>query len=695
MTTLASRALSALLAFLPCLPATAQDPPSGRFGVDREPLMITAVHDLPAFVAGCEQGRLGKVFALPEIQEMVRTIEAAHRQHVDALERALARAGNTPMPPFVPFVNALIPLGWRDIHSAKFELLVRDRVEERSQPAFLIAAEPTAAARAATLGRLQVTPERMIGEYWLGKSSRQLALTMSEPPANLDDDLPAQPAGAVFELHVKRLLDLVMESTMRYNAEYAEREMQLLEGFGLTTMKVARWSLASEGDHVRETIDVEFDGRPVGLAAALFDGMAPLPPLPAPKGTMLQLRLSLDVNHLVAAVNAMLESEQMKPLPEDVGDRLRKAWTGGIAFGLAAPAPGGITPRAFLSLGITDQQAFEDLLAEVLPDGRGVQRAITKFGETEVTQLKLDGAPNAFVPSYFFRGGDLYVAESALSVRSLFKAVDKGEPGLDLNQAPALPTRGRQPGFELVFDEAAIYRALVTHWLPLAQMAIPGGTTPDPLIDSADMPHPDDMDELLGVGGGVLLRGSDRLSIAATGTAGGPEVLALLTSYGPLFSAAIEEGLPMIGGEIAEPIVRAWEQKLQQALLAVHERTGGWPEDLAALAGTEEFAGTELLLHPLDTDPADVLDANGETIAKSTFRYYPGSLPVDTEFGEAFDALLIEVTPLSWRRAAYDTTGNTRQMYTWGDNSNIDAIEQKGRKLLEDRKKDGGGNRRP
>ena len=283
------------------LPAAAQDPPSGRFGVERAPLMVIAVNDLPALLGAWEKGGLGRVFATPGIPEIVEDIEARHRRYVDVTGNAIERAleEQLPLPPHVLFARAVAPLGWRDLHTVNFELLVREGDTERSEPAMLLAVEPTEAARAATLERATSVTA---GDYWLGASTRQVAMTMGEPQRNVTDDRPAGPPGAVFELHMTRFLDLVFESTRRYSPEIAERELRFLEGLGLTSMDEVRWQLSADGPHVREEVRVRFDGKPVGLAAAIADGMAPLPNLPAPKGTMLQLRLSLDVNHLVAAI---------------------------------------------------------------------------------------------------------------------------------------------------------------------------------------------------------------------------------------------------------------------------------------------------------------------------------------------------------------------------------------------------------
>ena len=342
----------------------------------------------------------------------------------------------------------------------------------------------------------------------------------------------------------------------------------------------------------------------------------------------------------------------------------------------------------FGSLGVTDGDAFEALLGKLLPDGRGVQRATASFGETAITRLQIDGAPPAFEPSFYFYKGDLHFAESALSLRALHKAAEAGDRGLDTSTAPPLMGRGRQPGFDLVYDEAAIYRALVTHWLPLAKTMIAGSTNnPAPLVDPADMPDPDDMDEVLGTGRGALFRGNNELSIVASGTVGGPEALALLTSYGPLFSSAIEEGLAELSQELTQPVISGWQTRLAAALQALHKRTDGWPASLAELAASEEFAGKNLLLHPVDLDPVDILGEDGKPIAKTSFRYYPEALPVRTDWGDNFDARLIEVTPLRWQRLAFDAEGTLKMMYTYGEDQQLEAIEERGRELLEERKK--------
>src|SRR5262245_7488164 len=135
---------------------------------------------------------------------------------------------------------------------------------------------------------------------------------------------------------------------------------------GFDALTRIQWRGTFDGTRILDEIEVELVDEPKGLVGALLAGKAALPAQPLPAGALAQLRCGVDLPML-------FESAQTAGLgelaPEQLTKLARSALTGGVAIGVCAPAPGGVIPRLYLSLGIADDKAAGELLA-FLAQGR-------------------------------------------------------------------------------------------------------------------------------------------------------------------------------------------------------------------------------------------------------------------------------------------------------------------------------------
>lgn len=442
----------------------------------------------------------------------------------------------------------------------------------------------------------------------------------------------------------------------------SERIQRVENALGTGHVQDLRWRLHAQDGLLAEELRLKSDGPPSGLLAALVLGMAPPPEQPLPERTLLQLRCSFDVPKLVEGIDSLLQLAELPTLTElDLVSDLRSAFPGGVALGVARPAPGSLVPRLYLSLGIGDQAAAERLLAR-LQELLDLETRSLELDGRPCTQLRLDGLPAALQPTWAFDHSVLHVAESGLSLRALWKA--KGRPFGDL-KAPRPIGKGALPGFELQWHAGEIHAALAEIWLPLYEKTVLGndnaaakGTVP-----TADMPEARLVLEHLGLGRGVLRRDGHDLVLAMLGPTGGPEMQALISAWGPMISGQLADQWRWLRSNTEQELGKAQLAKVHQALVAFEKRTGKRPVTLGELVQGGDLGDASLLLLPGDTQAEPVLH-DGKEVAKSSFRYFANGVEVTPE-GDKVQAVLIALRGTDWRRLAMDREGTVHE--GWGE----------------------------
>ena len=421
-----------------------------------------------------------------------------------------------------------------------------------------------------------------------------------------------------------------------------------LRALGIDGLQSAQWRLQFHGAQILDELELQLGDTPSGLIGALLTGTAALPSQDLPNGALAQVRFAIDLRLLL---------ETLPPLPGvglrgNVGDDLLKACTGGIALGVCAPAPGGVLPRVFLSLGIHDEQALDRVL-QALP--AEMQQPPVTYEGVACIPLRVPDLPAGMQPVLCRRDGVLHIAESGLSMRAFLKAQPGGAGAMDVGDAPP-PSAGDEvlPTFDLRADEAALYRAFHRHWLPLCKL-LPGNAIDRALLTAAEMPEPDDIAPLLGKTRGVLVRNGKRYTFRQLGNLGGLHTAALAMAFGPLLSATFQQDhfeMLLVHNLAAQQLQRVWPK-----FEAFQRAKGRWPQDLAELFAAHPELPADALLLPGEPNSEPVALAAGDARAvRSSFRYFPVPIALDLR-GEAHRLLLVAITPRLWGRPMLSDIG--------------------------------------
>jgi hypothetical protein len=451
------------------------------------------------------------------------------------------------------------------------------------------------------------------------------------------------------------------------------------EALGFSDLQALRWRWRFQGALVLDEFEVELSGEPRGMVGALLAGKAELPAQPLPDGALAQVRAGFDLKLLLQSLRNA--SDDVAMLLQKFEEPVTAAFTGGIAFGVTAPARGGVIPRLYLSLGIADDKALDQLLGMLLaPTAEGSDEGsapiATKkatFEGTECTLLKVTGMPAAIQPAFCRLDGVLHIAESGPSLRAFLAARKKGGEAMDIGDAPLPAGAGEVlPTFDMRGDEQALYRTFHAAWLPLLKL-IPDGGELAPLLTAAEMPEPDAVVPLLGKSRGVLRKDGNVFRLQQLGPLGGVETAAMAMTWGPFLSGIFHRD--WIEDQLHDAIATAQLQAIWPVLEAFEAANQRRPANLGELFVSSKLAADALLL-PGDTMAEPVALPAGDTrLIKSSFRYFATPVGISSG-GDDLEALLVAIRPQRYGRPVLTTTGTVPQI--WGEDSNK-AIDQFGK----------------
>ena len=493
-------------------------------------------------------------------------------------------------------------------------------------------------------------------DRWLLHLPGQFAIGTG-PPAQSGGCKPARAVapGVSLEIDIRAYLEFMQQFTGDMGMA------PVMQALGIDQIGMFAWRLFPAGELLQDDLSLELKGPVGGMLGALLEGMAPLPDQPLPDGAMLQLRCAFDVALLARAVDQLLETNQMPTLAGlGLVEDLRKAWSGGVSLAIVRPAQGAFVPRLYASFGIVDQEALDRLLAR-LHAHPGLETKDITYEGTPSVQLRLDGMPSALQPSYCVKDGTIHFAESGLSLRALLKS--PGPPNLDVGKAPRPGGSGPlQPAFEVRFDGAAIHAAIHEVWMPLAAKVELLDTGTRSLVPTAEMPDPEVVTPHLRRGRGVLRRTDDRLVLSMSGTAGGPELHALLVAFGPFLSAGMTSSWDWASDSLACELARTQIVQVHAAIAAFEKRAGKRPASLGELLAAGDLKDASLLLVE-DDESAEPVVHEGKQLGKSSFRYHPGGAKIQPQ-GEEVVALLVTTKSMGWRWLAVDAAGTVHEGYS-------------------------------
>ncbi|MCA8978254.1 MAG: hypothetical protein KDC98_26235, partial [Planctomycetes bacterium] len=153
----------------------------------------------------------------------------------------------------------------------------------------------------------------------------------------------------------------------QYLAMFANFGGAMPQGFkvlGFDALDYYEWRWRFVEDLLLSEVEVGFSGEAGGLVGALLNHAAPLPAQALPDGALVQLRTAIDFKTAIATIREAARDDL--PLSEEHENGIVAALTGGVAFAVSAPAPGGLIPRLFLTLGIADEERARGLVDAVL-----------------------------------------------------------------------------------------------------------------------------------------------------------------------------------------------------------------------------------------------------------------------------------------------------------------------------------------
>ncbi|MGC6488336.1 MAG: hypothetical protein ACON4Z_11870 [Planctomycetota bacterium] len=452
---------------------------------------------------------------------------------------------------------------------------------------------------------------------------------------------------------------------------------------GADKMERLRWSARFVGDLIYDVVQLDFvDGPLTGLPAFLETGETAPPAQGLPDGALAQFRARIELQD---AYDALIAAEADLELPGAIFDPLLDALDGGLALGCCAPAPGGLIPRLYLTLGLKDPVAFAawvDGLQAMLPPELSVKQV--QYGDVKVSVLKIPDAPQGLQPAWCVVGDRLHVAESALSMRAFLKAQADGVVAMDVDGMAAPAGEGDvMASFDMRFDAAALYEAFYQRWLPLFELS---GVSEMPApVSRDDLPHPDVVAEHLGKGRGVVRRAARSMSLVQASASGGLELSALLFAWPTMLA---QQTYDYMEDEAHLTVARTRLAAVHEALQRFEAREQRRPADLAELFTAEQLPDDALLL-PADDLAEEVRLPDGRVL-RSSFRYFPSGIELPRGRGSAFiqvvggpvqnglaaktPALLIELRPHQFHRAMLLENGEVPD--TYGDYGTTLSIDQ-------------------
>ena len=700
---------AAFAAFSPLVPLAGQDGALG-FQPKRTPLVRLAIHDAPALLAALPDLALGRLFAEPDVARAIGIGRDAYVAKVQRWSAALDRLAelDATRVTFEGVVQReVMALDWRDLRGAE---ILATSAEDGSpfdiQTTLVV--QPTAQSEARLterfahlLGRLRdletaqgdanqvtVAADQVAGHPGLvlapGGDPQEFP-SYGPPPggwfvhapglfaggdgtlerAGMLAPAPADAPGITLSIDALGYLRMLTSFGMGPDAGQDERFDAVLRALGLDTCRMLRWQLRPDGERLLDELSLELRDRPGGLLGALLDGIAPPVAQPLPEGALLQVRLAFDVGAALGAVDELLATLEQPTLGElGLVDDVRLAWNGGVVLALVRPAPGGLVPRLYASVGVVDHDALGRLLARLETAGEFQRKDVTYEGQPSV-QLRLDGAPPALQPSYCVQRDVVHFAESGISLRALLKAQKNGAPPLfDVGDAPRPGGEGAiVPGVEVRFDGGAIHAALHELWLPLAEATMPFGDDEAPLVAHAELPEAETVARHLRTGRGVLRRGPDHVTLAMSGTAGGPELHALLSAYGSLLSSPMTDSWRWQTDELLRELAREQLPRLHAAVEAFAKRTGKPPASFGELLAGGDLDDARLLVLPGDT-ATQAVEHDGKEVARTSFVYHPEGEKTEVN-GEEVVVRFAMLRPLGWQSLVLDTSGTLHDV--WGD----------------------------
>jgi hypothetical protein len=490
------------------------------------------------------------------------------------------------------------------------------------------------------------------GLFAFGSDSPDACGVLAPPPAR-------PPAQVVAEMDLAAYLAMFRRMMGALPSEFA--------ALGFDALTRIQWRGTFDGARILDEIEVEFVDEPKGLVGALLAGKAALPAQPLPAGALTQLRCGVDLPML-------LECARTAGLGEVVSEQLAKlvptALTGGVAIGVCAPAPGGMIPRLYLSLGIADEKAAGELLA-ALTQGSAKTKEVT-YEDVPCTVLELPGAPPALQPTWCRVGAVLHVAESPLSMRAFLKARAQGgnagggtgAEAMDVGDAPLPQGAGEVlPTFDVRCDEQQLYLTFHKVWLPLLMLVADRGEA-KPLVGAQEMPSPDVVLPHLGKSRGVLRRDGKVFRLQQLGALGGVEAAAVAMTWGPFLSGLFHGDWTL--EQVESAVARHQLQAVWAALETFQTNNKRWPNDLAELFADKKLPVDALLMPGDGKAEVVVLPAGDTRTVKTSFRYFKDGVEVNAG-GNQQKMLLIAIAPRRYARPMLSVDGAIPEI--WGEDS--------------------------
>lgn len=438
------------------------------------------------------------------------------------------------------------------------------------------------------------------------------------------------------------------------------------DGFGLGLLQRLQVRAFFDGDQIVDEIDLSLTpGKDrAGLVGALLSGTGKLAPQALPKGAIAQIRCSVAYDKLYESVVDLIKNEFNGeiPLPNDVMADLGKVLDGSLSFGVCAPAPGGLIPRLYATLGLADTDAF-DRISKWAVDA-GMPTKTSKLSGHECTSLKLPDMPQGIMPAFVRVGDKLHIAESGRSLRTFLKAQKDGADAMDVGELEPVAGQGELvEGFEARFDMAQLYRSYYVNWLPLLELAAGGSMA----ISRDDMPDPDLVDEHVGKLFGTVRRDGDHYVLRHRGPVGGPILGAYMMMWGTIVSEAANDRT----ASVMKNAIAAHRLKMVgKALETFEQREDRLPKDLAELMDAEKLPDDALLV-PEDELTEEFTLPSGKKL-RSSFRYFPEGVAAQCMPGE--NAIMIEIAPRAFSRQFLGRSGTVKRCYFSESKTPIDSF---------------------
>tara|TARA_R110002096_G_scaffold17148_6_gene59189 strand:- start:1498 stop:3690 length:2193 start_codon:yes stop_codon:yes gene_type:complete len=435
---------------------------------------------------------------------------------------------------------------------------------------------------------------------------------------------------------------------------------------GFDNLKTLKWSGRFRGELIEDRLDLELTDTPSGLVAALLTGTAKLPAQALPKGAIAQLRSSVNTQAIATLLPILADGSD---LPEELVNECVKAFDGGIAISCCAPAPGGVIPRIFVSLGIADETALDGLLKQFLTDNLPTKQV--KYGGVACTVIKVPDMPNGIQPAFCRVNGTLHIAESALSLRAFLKVQGEDTVAMDVEDAPEAGGAGDLVStFDWRFDEVQLYKCFYQDWLPLYELT---GMANDSPVRRKDMPEPDVVEMYCGKSRGVLRKDGNKFSIVMLGALGGPELAALAMTWGPMIAGQMRDYQT---DNLTIRLARHKLDTVHEAVVAFHKREKRMPKDLAELFTAQKLNDDALLL-PGDDLAEEFAMPDGRKL-KSSFRYFAKPVTFASQNGDGGDTILIEIRTRPYNRLSMTSMGVVPDAYGPDSQKPIDQFGKGG-----------------